>query len=408
MPKVGRDLLSDVSIKNAKPKEKAYSLRDGSGLWLVVEPSSKKWWKLRTVFEGKNNSFSLGAYPEVTLSNARDQRDAIRKQLVVGVDPAVFRKVEKAKHSTENTFEAFACDWHEKFKGTWSAGHACDVMVRLRRYVFPYLGKRPLDAITTPEIDTVLQRIAPLIPEAARKTMTTLSMIFQQAARIGRIPYNPVASLRGSLPTVRQKHMAAPTDPKDVAPLLRMLDGYSGSFVVACALRLAPLVFVRPGELRQAEWASIDLDNAEWRYAATKTNTDHLVPLSRQAIEILREVNRLTGPGRYVFPSARSASRPMSENTVNAAIRRMGIDTKEELTGHGFRAMARTILDEVLGFRPELIEHQLAHAVRDPLGRAYNRTSYLPERKDMMQAWADYLDKLKAGAEIIPIRAATG
>ena len=401
MPKVGRDLLSDVAIKNAKPKEKAFSLRDGGGLWLVVEPmdktgKSKKWWKLRTVFAGKNNSFSLGAYPEVTLSNARDQRDAIRKQLVVGVDPALFRKVEKAKAATENTFEAFACDWHNKFKGTWSAGHGCDVMVRLKRYVFPYLGKRPLEGITTPEIDTVLQRIAPLIPEAARKTMTTLSMIFQQAARIGRIPYNPVASLRGSLPSVRQKHMAAPTDPKDVAPLLRMLDGYSGSFVVACALRIAPLVFVRPGELRQAEWQTIDLDKAEWRYAATKTNTDHIVPLSRQAVAILREVQCLTGFGRYVFPSARSASRPMSENTVNAAMRRMGIDTKEELTGHGFRAMARTILDEVLSFRPELIEHQLAHAVRDPLGRAYNRTSYLPERKTMMQAWADYLDKIKA------------
>jgi len=350
----------------------------------------------------------LEAYPEVTLANARDQRDTIRKQLATGIGPAVSRKVEKAKHSTENTFQAFACDWHEQFKGTWSAGHVCDMMVRLKKYVFPYLGKRPLDGITTPELDAVLQRLATHSPESARKTMYACSMIFRQAARVGRIPYSPVDALRGALPKVKQKHMAAPTDPKDVAPLLRMLDGYNGSFVVACALRLAPLVFVRPGELRQAEWASIDLDNAEWRYAATKTNTDHLVPLSRQAVEILQEVHRLTGHGRYVFPSARSASRPMSDNTVNAALRRMGIDTKAELTGHGFRAMARTILDEVLGFRPELIAHQLAHSVKDPLGRAYNRTSFLPERKAMMQAWADYLDKLKAVAEIVTIRAVAG
>ena len=398
MPKVGKDLLSDFEIKNAKHKDKAYSLRDGNGLWLVVEPNGKKkkWWKLRTVFIGKNNSFSLGTYPEVALSNAREQRNEIRKQLVAGVDPAVFRKVEKARHSGKNTFETFACDWHEKFKNTWSVNHAVDVMNRLKKYVFPYLGKRPLDAITTPEIDAVLQRIAPYIPEAARRTMTTCSMIFRQAVRIGRIPYNPVESLRGSLPPVKAKHMAAPTDPKEAARLLRVLDGYSGTFVVVCALRLAPLVFVRPGELREAEWADIDLEKAEWRYAITKTNTNHIVPLSRQAIAILREVYSLTGFDRYVFPSAHSTTRPMSKTTVNKAMRRMGIDTKNELTFHGFRAMARTILDEVLNLRPELLEHQLGHTVRDPLGRAYNRTSYLPERKTMMQAWADYLDKIKA------------
>lgn len=200
--------------------------------------------------------------------------------------------------------------------------------------------------------------------------------------------------------------MAAPTDPKAVAPLLRILAGYQGSFVVACALRLATLVFVRPGELRQAEWETIDLDNAEWRYLVFKTKTEHLVPLSSQAVAILRELHPLTGKGRYVFPSSRSASRPMSNNTVNAAMRRMGIDTQNELTGHGFRAMARTILDEVLDFRPDFIEHQLAHAVRDPLGRAYNRTAHLPERRKMMQTWADYLEQLAKNGEnkIIPLR----
>ena len=279
-------------------------------------------------------------------------------------------------------------------------------MTRLQKDVFPFIGIRPMEEITPPEMLAVIRRIESRTLETAHRAKITCGQVYRYAIATGKATLNPVDALRGALPPVKPKHMAAPTDPKEVAPLLRMIAGYDGSFVVACALRLAPLVFVRPGELRQAEWAAIDLDNAEWRYTATKTKSEHLVPLSRQAVEILREAQELTGTGRYVFPSARSASRPMSDNTINAAMRRMGIDTKLELTGHGFRAMARTILDEVLGFRPELIEHQLAHAVRDPLGRAYNRTTYLPERKAMMQAWADYLDKIKAGAEIIPIRVA--
>ncbi len=408
MPKIGKDLLSDVSVKNAKPKDKAFSLRDGGGLWLVIEPTGKKWWKLRTVFIGKNNSFSLGVYPSVTLSAAREQREAIRKQIAAGVDPAVARKEEKAKAGGAGSFEEVAREWYDRFQVKWSKGYALDVSGGLEKDVFPYIGKRQINEITTQELLAVLDRIKGRTLETAHRIKTICGQIFRYAIQAGKANYNPADSLKGALPPRRPKHMAAPTEPKEVAPILRMLDGYTGSFVVACALKLAPLVFVRPGELRQAEWAAIDLDQAEWRFKASKTEQDHLVPLSRQAIEVLRDIHQLTGSGRYVFPSARPSSppRPMSEATVNAAMRRMGIDTKEELTGHGFRAMARTILDEVLGFRPELIEHQLAHAVRDSLGRAYNRTKHLPERKAMMQAWADYLDKLKAGAEVILIRAA--
>lgn len=406
--KTGKDLLTDASIKNAKPQEKAYKKQDGAGLFLIVEASGKKWWKLRTVFAKKENSFSLGEYPTVTLASAREQRDVIRKQIAVGVDPAVARKEEKAKAGGAGSFEEVAREWYDRFNGGWSKGYAIDVSGGLEKDVFPYIGKRQISEITTQELLAVLDRIKARTLETAHRIKTICGQIFRYAIQAGKANYNPADSLKGALPTRRPKHMAAPTEPKDIAPILRMLDGYTGSFVVACALRLAPLVFVRPGELRQAEWAAIDLDAAEWRFKASKTEQDHLVPLSRQAVEVLRDIQQLTGDGRYVFPSARGTIRPMSEATVNAAMRRMGIDTKTELTGHGFRAMARTILDEVLKFRPELIEHQLAHAVRDPLGRAYNRTKHLPERKAMMQAWADYLDKLKAGAEIIPIRAAAG
>ncbi len=407
MPKVGINLLSDVAVKAAKYGDKE-SRRDGGGLWLIVEPGGKKWWKLRTVFAGKENSFSLGEYPKVSLAHARKERDALRVKIAMGIDPAAARKAGKAKAGGGGSFEDVARSWYDRFKSQWSIGYADDILTGLEKDVFPYIGKRPIGEISAHELLAVLDRIKARTLETAHRIKTICGQIFRYAIQAGNATHNPVDALRGALPSRRPKHMAAPTEPKDVAPLLRMLNGYTGSFVVACALRLAPLVFVRPGELRHAEWSAIDLEQAEWRFEASKTNTDHLVPLSSQAVVILREVHALTGVGRYVFPSCRSASRPMSNNTVNAAMRRMGIDTREELTGHGFRAMARTILDEVLGYRPDLIEHQLAHAVKDPLGRAYNRTKHLPERKAMMQAWADYLDKLKAGAEIIPIRAAAG
>ena len=406
MPKTGTNLLTELAVKNAKPKDKTYMLRDGGGLWLVMEPTGRKWWKLRVVFAKKENSFSLGEYPALSLAESREKREAIRKQAAAGIDPGAARKVEKATQSGEGSFEAVAREWHTRFKPKWSEVHATAIINRLERDVFPYIGARPIGEITPPEVLAVLRRIESRTLETAHRVKIACGQVFRYAVATGHATSDPISALRGALPPVQGKHMAAPTDPKAVAPLLRMLNAYQGSFVVACALRLAPLVFVRPGELRQAEWAGVDLDNGEWRYLVPKTKTEHLVPLSRQSVAILRELHQLTGGGRYVFPSSRSASRPMSNNTVNAAMRRMGIDTQNELTGHGFRAMARTILDEVLGFRPDFIEHQLAHAVRDPLGRAYNRTAHLPERRKMMQAWADYLEELAAGEEnkIIPLR----
>ncbi len=238
--------------------------------------------------------------------------------------------------------------------------------------------------------------------ETAHRTLGACGQVFRYAVATGRAERDPTGDLRGALPPFKGEHFAAITEPKRVGQLLREIDGYTGTFAVRCALRLAPMVFVHPGELRRAKWADIDLDTAEWCYVVTKTDTPHIVPLAAQAVTILRELHAFTGSSPYVFPSVRSWQRPMSNNAILAAFRRMGI-AKDEMSGHGFRAMARTILDEVLGVRPDFIEHQLAHAVRDPNGRAYNRTAHLVERRKMMQQWADYFDKLKAGAEVIPL-----
>jgi integrase len=303
-----------------------------------------------------------------------------------------------------NSFEVVAREWYAKHSPNWSANHGDRIIRRLERDIFPWIGGKPIADITAPQLLEAIHRIEQRgALETAHRALGNCGQVFRYAVATGRAERDPSGDLRGALPPVKgKKHFAAVTEPKKVAEVLRALDGYEGTLTVRCALRLAPLVFVRPGELRHAEWTDIDLDAAEWRYTVTKTDTQHIVPLSRQAVEILRELQPLTGRGHFVFPGARSAARPMSDNAILAAMRRMGIG-KDEMSGHGFRAMARTILDEVLGFRPDYIEHQLAHAVRDPNGRAYNRTAHLPERRKMMQEWADYLDKLKAGAEIIPI-----
>jgi integrase len=398
MARTGQNLLSDLKIKSTRAGTKTIKLRDGAGLFLVIEPSGKRWWKFRAVFAKKETSFSFGEYPSVTLAQARKERDKASTQIQNKIDPGVSRRVEKAireKIEGVGSFEAVAREWHERNKPKWAESHREALLKRFTRHVFPYIGARPIGEITSPEMLAVLRRIEKRAPETARQTKFSCGQVFRYAIASGYAATDPTAALKEALSPAVSKHMAAPTDPKDVAPLLRMLDGYTGSLIVQCALRLAPLVFVRPGELRQAEWADIDLEQAEWRYLVTKTNTEHIVPLSQQAVKILQELLPITGMGKYVFPSARSKDDPMSNNAVNAAMRRMGIDTQNELTGHGFRAMARTILDEVLGFRPDFIEHQLAHTVKDPLGRAYNRTAHLPARKGMMQAWADYLDVLK-------------
>ncbi len=392
--------LSNAAIRNAKAGEKARKLFDGGGLYLEVAPHGGKWWRLKYRFEGKEKRLSLGVYPDVTLKDARTRRDEARKLLVNGVDPSEQRKAEKAAKAEEttNSFEALANEWFAKYAPHWSSGHATRVISRLKGDVFPWIGSRPITRITAPQLLETVQRIEQRgALETAYRVLSYCSQVFRYAIATGRATYNPSGDLKGALPPVKGKHFASVTEPKEVGKLLRTLDGYEGTLPVRCALRLAPLVFVRPGELRNAQWEDMDMDNAEWRFQVTKTRTQHIVPLSRQAVEILRELRPLTGNGQYVFSSARSpkGDRPMSNNAILAAMRCLGIG-KEEMSGHGFRAMARTILDEVLKFRPDYIEHQLAHSVRDPNGRAYNRTAHLPERREMMQVWADYLDELKA------------
>jgi integrase len=340
------------------------------------------------------------------LSEARAKRETARRQVAAGIDPSEARKAQKAALEQDgNGFEVVAREWHGKFSATWSPSHAETTLRRMELDVFPIIGARPIAEIKAPELLAMLRRVESRgALETAHRVRTVCGQVFRYAVATGRAERDPAADLKGALPPYKKSHLAAITEPAKVAELLRAIDGFQGSFIVKAALRLAPLVFVRPGELRQAEWAEIDLNAAEWNIPASrmKMKESHLVPLSKQAVEILRELQALTGRGRYLFPSARSVARPMSNNAILAALRRMGYE-KDEMTGHGFRAMARTILDEVLQVRPDFIEHQLAHAVRDPNGRAYNRTAHLAERRKMMQTWADYLDGLKAGAKVIPL-----
>lgn len=399
-------MLSDTAIKNAKPAKKPYKLADERGMYLLINHVGK-YWRLDYRFDGKRKTLTLGVYPDVPLKAARNKRDEARTLLADGVDPGANRKaLESAKSDrAANSFEVIAREWFAKFASGWVPSHGDKIIRRLERDIFPWIGRQPIADVTAPGLLAVLRRIEERgAVDTAHRALQNCGQIFRYAIATGRALRDPSGDLRGALPPVKENHLAAMTDPKDVAALLRAMDCYQGSFVTKCALRLAPLVFVRPGELRKAEWAEIDLDHAEWNIPAVrmKMKEPHLVPLASQAVEILRELQALTDSGRYVFPGARTNGRPMSDNAILAALRRMGF-AKDEMSGHGFRAMARTILDEVLGVRPDFIEHQLAHAVRDPNGRAYNRTAHLDERRKMMQEWADYLDKLKAGAAVIPL-----
>lgn len=397
--------LTDTAIRKAKPSGKPFKMFDERGLFLLISAAGGKWWRLNYRFEGKQKTLSMGVYPEISLKDARARRDAARKLLAQGIDPSDNRKAVKSgrMERAANSFEVVAREWYAKYSPNWAKTHADKIIQRLERDVFPWLGARPVAEIAAPELLAAMRRIeARGALESAHRTLSNCGQVFRYAVATGRAERDPSGDLRGALPPYKRDHFAAITDPKRVGQLLREIDGYQGTFAVNCALRLAPLVFVRPGELRMAQWADIDLDAAEWRYTARKTDTPHIVPLATQAVAILRELHAVTGHGQYLFPGGRSPKRAMSDNAILAALRRIGI-AKEEMSGHGFRAMARTILDEVLGVRPDLIEHQLAHAVRDPNGRAYNRTAHLPARRKMMQQWADYLDKLKVGADVIPI-----
>jgi integrase len=376
----------------------------------VTETGGKLWrFKYRFDNDGKGKKeklLALGSYPGISLLNARQRRDDARKLLANNVDPGAVRKAQKqAKIEDTETFEVISREWHNKFKSTWTEGHALKLMRRLELDLFPWLGARPIKDITAPELLAVLRRTESRgAVDGAHRLRGICNMVFRYATATGRAQHNLAQDLIGSLPPAQKRHLAAITEPNEVANLLRAIDNYHGSFIVRCALRISPLVFVRPGELRHMQWDELDFEKAEWHIPAAKMKLrqPHIVPLSTQSIEILNEIKPLTGSGIYVFPG-RTSSNPMSNNAILAALRNMGY-TAEQMTPHGFRAMARTILDEVLQVRPDLIEHQLAHAVRDPLGRAYNRTQHLPERRKMMQTWADYLDGLKAGAKVIPFR----
>jgi len=401
-------MLTIPQIRATKPNEKPYKLFDGRGLYLEVAPSGGKWWRLKYRYGDKEKRVSLGVFPRVSLADARIELDKTRALLATGVDPGSYRKAMKLARveSTANCFELVAREWAEKQGGTWAPKHKSKTEWILTKNLFPWLGSRPFGEITSPELLAVLRRIESRgALETAKRTKQLAGQVFRYAVATGRAQRDPSQDLRGALAVAQVKHRAAIVEPKDVGPLLRVLEGYDGTAVVRAALRLAPLVFVRPGELRQARWTEIDFNEAVWRIPAArmKMKHDHIVPLSKQAVEILVELQPLTGHFEFVFPSARSPRRPMSDNAVLAAMRRMNID-KETMSGHGFRAMARTILDEVLGYRVDLIEHQLAHAVKDANGRAYNRTTHLPERRKMMQGWSDYLDVLRTGKNVVPIK----
>ena len=388
---------------------KAFKLSDEKGLYLLVATSGGKWWRLDYRFDGKRKTVSMGIYPETSLKEARDKRDQARKQIAQGIDPGENRKAMKAAQTADGeTFEVIAREWFAKYQPTWAKTHSDKIIYRLEKDAFPWLGKRPIREITAPEILTMLRRTEKRgALDTAHRVHQNCGQIFRHAVATGRAERDPCGDLRGALPPCKREHFPSLTEPTEVAELLRAIDGFRGTFVVQCALQLAPLFFVRPGELRKAEWKDIDLDAAEWRYTVSKTKTEHLVPLARQAVATLRELHALTGQGRHVFPG-RDPNKPMSEAAVNAALKRMGYDTKTQITGHGFRAMARTMLhqDKALGFAPEVIEHQLAHRVPDALGNAYNRTKFIDERRRMMQAWADFLDGLKKGSDVIPIKRA--
>jgi len=404
-------MLTDTAIRKVKAMGKRVRLYDGAGLYLEVVPAGGRWWRLKYRFAGKEKLLSLGVYPEVRLADARVRCAEARKLLADGIDPSVHRRAQRTARTEKaaNTFEVVAREWFEKISPGWAPSHATRVLSRLERDVFPYIGGRPIGELAPPDILRVLQRIENRnVLETAHRVRTDIGAVFRYAIVTGRADRDAAADLRGALKPTNPEHFAAVTDPNALGELLRALWGYQdGTPVVVAALKLAPMLFVRPGELRSARWADIDLDAGEWKFTASKTKTPHLVPLAPQAVAILRELQPLTGRGPYVFPSARSNQRPMSNNAVTAALRRMGIE-RAVTCGHGFRATARTLLDEVLGYRVDLIEAQLAHAVKDANGRAYNRTSFLAERRKMMQGWADYLDKLRTSVKVIPFKQAEG
>ncbi len=398
--------LSDKAIKAAKSRNTDYRLADGLGLCILVKPTGGKLWRFRYRYESKQKEISLGPYPEVSLQNARSKAEAARSQVAAGVDPSEARQATKAATAARaaNSFEMVAREWYAKQAKTWVLTYAPKVLSRLENLINPYLGGLPIAEVKAPDVLKVLRRIEGRGNlETVRRVKVIIGQVMRYAIATGRAETDPTPSLKGATATPKTKHFAAFTDPTEVGNLMRMIFAYQGSAVVVAALKLAPLVFVRPNELRTARWKDINFDSAQWEFNASKGGEPHIVPLPAQAIAILRDLRPDTESSEWVFPSGhRGNNRPMSDNAILAAFGAMGLP-KGSMTGHGFRAMARTMLAERLEFADHLIEHQLAHKVRDPLGRAYNRTKYLDQRKAMMQRWADYLDELRDGAKVITL-----
>lgn len=408
--------LNDPACRKATPQDKPFRMADGGGLYLEVMPNGSKYWRLKYRHGGKENRLAFGVYPEIGLKDARNKRDAARRLLNEGVDPGAAKRAAKMSQGGGDSFEALAREWLEQTDAKRVASTNLAIKTRLEADLLPWLGKRPINEIKAPELLAALRRIearGSLI--VAKRLRQIAGQIFRYAVATGRAERDPSGDLRGALKSPgTERHHAALTSPAEVGALMRAIDTYQGQFVTRCALQLSPLLFVRPGELRAAEWTEFDLDAAEWRIPAEKMKMRlaHIVPLSTQVVNLLRELFALTGHGipakpdapRYLFPGARSRQRPMSNNTVNAALRRIGY-TGDQMTAHGFRATARTLLAE-RGWKPDAIERQLAHKASGPLGAAYDRAQFLDERRKMMQAWADYLAALRADTKVVPIRRA--
>lgn len=392
--------LSDAKVRTAKPQSKQYKLSDEKGSYLVVTTKGSKLWRMNYRHAGKRKTLALGAYPAVSLAKHRELRDEARRQIAAGTDPSFAKRLKKQQlySAHANSFEAVALEYMEQ-QANWSRGHRDRVTSRFKKDIFPYIGGRPVSEITSPEVLAVARRVeARGAYDAAHRVIGDCGAVLRYAIATARADTDPTPALKGALRPKSTKHRAAMVEPGQIADMLRKLDSSTSTFVTRCALKLAPLTFARPGELRAARWENMDLDAAEWRLTISKVGRDHIVPLSRQAVSVLRDLYQLTGRREFVFAGSGKTGH-MSEGTVLKAMRALGI-SKEEMSGHGFRAMATTVLQEVLRYPEDLVEHQLSHAVRGPLGRAYNRTTHLEARHKMMQAWADYLDQLRIGANV--------
>jgi integrase len=398
-------MLTDKAIKAAKPREKPYKLSDGLGLYLEVIPNGSRLWRWKYRYEGREKRLSFGGYPDTPGTVARQKRDDARKLLATGIDPSAARQA--SKQAAANSFELVALEWLVLQQKKLAPATYAKAEWTLKTLVFPFIGSRPIDKIKASDVLKLLKRIETRgLHETAHRTRQRCSQVFRYAVQTERSERDVTADLRGALVTVVSINHASIKDPAKIGQLLRDIEAYRGHAVTWYALRLAAYLFVRPGELRHAEWSEFDLDgdHPQWRIPAPKMKMreQHIVPLSTQVVKLLKELQAITGSGKYVLPAIHTATRPISENTVNVALRRMGYDN-ETMTGHGFRSMASTCLNEQ-GWHPDLIELQLAHAERNAVRAAYNKAQRLPERRKMMQSWADYLDGLRIGAKVIPIK----